>query len=165
MSRIAHLLVPAAVLGTLAFQADPPPNGIAGTWTLVAADRIGADGVRRRDYGEHAVGRMIVDAEGRYAIQIYSAERPPFAAGDKSRGTPEEYAAASLGQSAHFGTVAVDSAHHTLRFTIEHASFPNWEGKEQLREYRLDGDELSYQVPATASGNGSVAISVWRRVR
>jgi hypothetical protein len=165
MSHIARPLVPAAVLGALAFHADPPPSPLAGTWTLVAADRIGADGVRRHDYGEHAAGRMIVDREGRYVLGIYSAERPRFAAGVMARGTADELGAAVLGQSAHFGVIAVDSAHHTLRFRIERASFPNWEGTEQVREYRLDGDELTYQVPASASGNGTIAISVWRRVR
>jgi hypothetical protein len=160
MSIRMRTIVP-ALAGALSLHS--PASPLEGTWTLVAADRIGADGVQRRDYGEHPAGRMIVDAEGRYAIAIYSDERPRYAAGDKARGTAAEHAAAALGSSTHFGTLVVDSA--TLRFRIERASFPNWEGTEQRREYRLRGDTLSYRVPASASGNGSVAISVWRRVR
>jgi len=138
---------------------------LSGTWVLVAADRIGADGARRRDYGERPHGRLMVDTSGRYAVTILSDDRPRIAAGDKARGTPAEYAATVVGTSAHYGTLAVDSARGTLRFRIERSVFRNWEGTEQLREYRLDGDLLTYRVPAAASGDGSVAISTWRRTR
>jgi len=150
--------------GVLGFAPHQAASPLAGTWTLVAADRVGADGIRKNDYGANPHGRLIVDAAGRYSLQIFSAERPIFAAGDKTKGTPAEYAAAVLGMSAHFGTCTVDEANHILRFRIERSAYKNWEGTEQERHYELKGDTLSYQVPASASGNGSVAISVWRRV-
>jgi hypothetical protein len=144
-----------------AYAAQPCP--LAGTWTLVAADFIRPDGVRERDYGAAPKGLMIIDAEGRYAVQIYKSERPRFASGDKKTGTAVEFEAAAMGSSAHFGTVAVDEASHTLTFDIASSAFVNWEGTRQKRSYQLSGDELSYQVPPRPDGN--IPLSVWRRLR
>lgn len=68
-----------------------------------------------------------------------------------------------LGSSTHFGTVIVDDAARVLTFRIDRASYPNWEGTEQRRRFELIGDELSYQAPMAP--DGTVPISVWRRVR
>ena len=134
---------------------------LAGTWTLTAADRITPAGVREHDYGAAPKGRLIVDAQGRYSLQIFKAERARFASGDKKRGSPEEYAAASLGASTHYGTITIDEAAHQLVFRIEGASFPNWEGATQKRAYELKGDALSWRVPTAPDGN--VPISQWKR--
>ena len=66
--------------------------------------------------------------------------------------------------STHFGRVTVDSAKHQLLFDVEAASFPNWEGKRQVRDYTYANGVLSYAVPTSASGNGTVSYSVWRKV-
>lgn len=144
----------------LAHAADRFP--LAGTWTLVAADVIHADGSRTSDFGAAPKGLLLIDPEGRYSLQIFRAERPRFASGDKSKGSAEEYRAAVTGSSTHFGRLDIDPAHHRLTFRIEGASFPNWEGQQQSRQFELKGDVLSYRVPPRADGN--VPVSVWRRV-
>jgi hypothetical protein len=101
--------------------------------------------------------------QGRYSLQIFKAERPRFASGDKLTGTAAEFEAAVAGSSTHFGTISVDPADGTLTFHIENASFPNWEGTTQKWSYRLEGDELSYRVPARPDGN--TPISIWRRLK
>ena len=154
------LLGLAAVLPGMAVHAAEP--SLAGTWTLTAADRLYPDGKRTRDYGEHPEGRLIIDAQGRYSLQIFNGERLRVASGDKATATPPELASAVLGCSTHYGTVAVDPAAHVLVFRIEGASFANWEGTEQRRKYVLTGDSLSYQVP-TPRADGAVPISEWRR--
>ncbi len=136
---------------------------LAGTWTLTAADRITPAGVRDHDYGAAPKGRLIVDAAGRYSLQIFKSERTGFASGDKKRGTPEEYADAALGSSTHYGTIAIDAAAHQLLFKIDGASFKNWEGTTQKRSYELRGDLLSYRVPTAPDGN--TPISEWKRER
>ena len=138
-------------------------SSLEGTWTMESAYEIHADGTRTTNYGEHPAGLFIVDRAGRYSIQIFGIERPPFASGDKARGTPEEYRQAVLGSSTHFGTVAIDPATHRLTFKIEAASFPNWEGKTQVRDYTYQNGILTYAVPASASGSGTIAYSIWRR--
>ena len=68
-----------------------------------------------------------------------------------------------LGSSTHFGKLSIDPAKHQLIFNIEAASFPNWEGKQQVRDYTYEDGILTYAVPASASGNGTIAYSIWRR--
>jgi hypothetical protein len=150
-----------ALLTAGAAQAADFP--LTGTWTLTVADRITPMGVRERDYGQTPKGRLIVDARGRYSLQIYKSERIGFASGDKKRGTPEEYVDAALGSSTHYGTITIDEAAHVLRFKIDGASFKTWEGTTQGRAYTLDGDTLSYRVPPRP--DGSTAVSEWKRER
>ncbi|WHU03394.1 lipocalin-like domain-containing protein [Sphingomonas sp. NIBR02145] len=143
---------------------DEAPS-LAGTWVMDSAYEILADGRRVTNYGEHPLGLLIVDSAGRYSLQIFRRDRPAFATGDKARGTPEEFRAAALGSSTHFGRVRIDAAAKQLVFDVEGASFPNWEGRRQVRDYALQDRLLRYAVPASASGNGTTAYSIWRRVR
>jgi len=105
---------------------------------------------------------LVIDRDGRYALQIYKTERPLFVSGDKQKGTGQEYVAAVMGSSTHFGTVEVDPVAHKLSFHIKSASFPNWEGQIQTRGYTLDHDVLTYRLPPRP--NGDIALSSWRRI-
>jgi hypothetical protein len=135
---------------------------LAGTWTLVAADVLHPDGSRSHDYGEAPKGLLLIDPAGHYSLQIFRTDRPRFANPAKARASAQEYRAAVMGSSTHFGTVAVEPDRHQLVFHIEAASFPNWEGQQQTRAFELRGDTLSYRVPPRP--NGDVPVSVWRRV-
>jgi hypothetical protein len=129
------------------------------------AYEIHSDGSRTTNYGAHPAGLMIVDRSGRYSIQIFRPGRPQFRLGNKTEGEANEYRAAVLGSSTHFGRVAVDPVKRQLVFDVQASSFPNWEGKRQVRDYTYSDGVLSYAVPASASGNGTIAYSVWRKVR
>lgn len=131
---------------------------------MASAYEILADGTRTTNFGEHPNGLMMVDKAGRYSIQIFRPNRPKFASGDKTRGTSEEYREALLGASTHTGRVVVDAVNGKLIFKIETSVYPNWEGTEQVREFTFKDDTLTYSLPASASGNGTVAYSIWRRV-
>jgi len=117
---------------------------------------------RGHDYGDRPKGLLIIDRQGHYSLQIYDSLRPHYASGDRARGTPTEYQTNALGISTHFGTVQVDAAAGVLILNVESASFPNQDGQQQKRLYKLDGDELSYRVQARP--NGDVPVSVWRRL-
>jgi hypothetical protein len=162
---IGALCLTGALLATRAKPADQTTGqrALVGTWSLVAADVIRPDGTRARDYGAAPSGLLMIDGQGRYSLQIFKAERPPFASGNKLTGTPAEFEAAALGSSTHFGTVNVDQAENTIMFSVERASFPNWEGARQTRRYELRGDELSYHLAPRPDGN--VPISIWKRMR
>jgi hypothetical protein len=138
-------------------------TSLEGTWIMDSAYEVDADGARTTNYGEHPKGTLHVDAAGRYSIQIFRVDRPSFASGDKWRGTADEYRAAFVGISSHIGRVPIDAAHHQLLFDVEAASFPNREGKRQIRDFTYHDGVLSYAVPASASGSGTVAYSIWRR--
>jgi len=135
---------------------------LAGTWTLMAADVLHPDGSRSHDYGNAPKGLLMIDRMGHYSLQIFRADRARFANPDKAKASAQEYRAAVLGSSTHFGTIAVEPGRHQLVFHIEAASFPNWEGQQQSRAYELQGDTLSYRVPPRP--NGDVPVSVWRRI-
>lgn len=136
---------------------------LSGTWLMDSAYEILADGTRVTNYGEHPMGLLMVDDEGRYTLQIFRGGRPLFASGDKTRGVPDEYREAVLGSSTHFGRVRIDAANSRLVFDVEAASYPNWEGRQQVRDYAYSDGLLTYQVPASASGNGTIAYSLWRK--
>ena len=135
---------------------------LQGTWTLVAADKRLPDGNTTRDYGEHPKGRLVVDAKGRYSLQIFKSERLHFASDSKADGSEDEFKSAVMGSSTHYGTLTIDEPAGVLVFAIEGSSFPNWEGTTQKRQYTLDGDELRYAVPPRA--DGSIPVSAWHRI-
>lgn len=135
---------------------------LAGTWTLVAADVLHPDGSRSHDYGDAPKGLLLIDRMGHYSLQIYRADRSRFANPDKAKASAQEYRAAVMGASTHFGTLTVEPDRHQLIFHIEGASFPNWERQQQTRAFELHGDTLSYRVPARP--NGDVPVSIWRRI-
>jgi hypothetical protein len=152
------------MIGASAIASETQPLSLEGTWIMTSAYEILADGTRTTNYGERPNGLMMVDKVGRYSIQIFRPNRPKFASGDKRRGTPEEYREAVLGASTNTGRVVVDPVNGKLIFKIETAVYPNWEGTEQVRNYTFKDDTLTYSVPASASGNGTVAYSIWQRV-
>jgi hypothetical protein len=148
--------------GIASVQADGLAS-LEGSWVMEQAYEIRTDGTRTTNYGEHPNGLLIIDHTGRYNLQIFKIDRPLFASGDKARGTLDEYSAASIGSSTHFGRLTIDQAKHQLIFDVEGASFPNWEGKRQVRDFTYENGLLSYAVPASASGSGTIAYSIWRR--
>lgn len=141
------------------------PKALVGAWTLVRCDNVYPDGHRVELYGPNPTGMWLIDAQGNYMMQIVRAKRMPFAANDKSKGTPEEYRAASMDTNAHYGHVSADD--HALHSEIVHASFPNWDGRSSASSYTLQGDELTYRVAKPSSGatEGAYGEVVWRRVR
>jgi hypothetical protein len=164
--RIACMvLLVLSAIGGCAAAADADSLVLEGTWVMDSAYEVLADGKRTTNYGEHPKGLLMIDKGGRYSLQIYRPDRPKFASSIKVTGTPEEYREAVLGSSTHTGRVSIDAENHKLVFMIEASSFPNWEGSRQVRDYTFQDGTLTYSVPAGASGNGTVAYSVWRRTQ
>lgn len=154
----------AMLAGLSARDAQVPTHvfPLQGTWTLVAADKVLPDGETTRDYGENPKGRLVVDAKGRYSLQIFKSERLHFTGDSKADGSVDEFKSAVMGSSTHYGAMTIDEPAGVLVFSIEGSSFPNWEGTTQRRQYTLDGAQLSYKVPPRA--DGSIPVSVWRRL-
>jgi hypothetical protein len=142
-----------------------PMPKLVGSWVLVECDNISPDGQRVHLYGDDPQGLLIFQPDGRYAMQIVRRDRPKFAAGDKAKGTPDEYRAAMLGYNAHYGRYTFDPAASTIAFAIERANYPNWEGRPpRATPVVLKGDTLTYRVNApTTGGPGVVGEVVWRR--
>lgn len=152
-------LLAALVAPGWAIAADRPLVELAGNWDLIGAYREHRDGSRSNDYGVKPRGTLTIGRDGRYALQIYHAERPPFE-GDFRAAQPAEYKRLLLAMSSHFGALAVEEG--KLVFRIAAASNPQWDGTVQRRSYQLQGDVLEWRVPPRPDGD--VPISVWRRL-
>ena len=140
------------------------PAWLVGTWTLVRCDNVYPDGHRVELYGPHPQGLWMIDGHGHYLMHIARVQRTPFAAGDKSKGTAEEYRAASLDSNSHFGSIRVED--NRIVTHIDQASFPNWNGRDGKSSFTRDGKQLTYIVakPSSGSGDGAHGEVVWQRV-
>ncbi|WP_343671223.1 lipocalin-like domain-containing protein [Chitinophaga sp.] len=159
---ITLILILGSVYSSIAQTMFP----LAGTWLLKEAQVILPDGTRTTDstYGKNAKGVLMIDASGQYSLQIFRPDRPKFVSGDKKRGTPAEYKAALGGISTHIGHITMDTMNKTLQFKIDYAAYPNWDNTSQIRNFKLQEDELYYEVPAKTAA-GTIAVSIWKRIR
>lgn len=140
------------------------PSWLVGTWTLVRCDNVYPDGHRIELYGPHPQGMWMIDAKGHYMMHIARVQRTPFASGDKSKGTLEEYRAASLDSNSHFGSISIQDG--KMATHIEQASFPNWNGRDSKTSYTIDGNQLTYIVakPSSGTSQGAHGEVVWQRM-
>ena len=130
---------------------------LVGTYSFV--HETGIDG-RQSNVG--AKGILVLDGRGRYALTIIAPDVPHVASNNRRSATADEAKAIVAATTAHFGAYSVENG--TLVFKIERASFPNWNGTEQKRPFKLVGDELQYSV-AASSGSGSSITLTWSRAR
>ncbi len=135
---------------------------LQGTWRMHTAYEILADGSRVTTYTEHPHGLLMIDHNGHYSLQIFHPNRRRLDKG-KAAASMDELKDAVIGSSTHFGKISIDHTKKQLIFQIEVASFANWNGSTQIRDFQLKDGLLSYQVPASASPNGTIAYSVWKR--
>ncbi|MEW6768239.1 MAG: lipocalin-like domain-containing protein [Pseudomonadota bacterium] len=153
----------AAFLTAVPFsQSFAQQSKLLGAWTIVSVNDERTDGSKAPLYGANPQGFLIFDSAGRYSLQLCAAERPKFAANDRTKGTPDEYKAAVQGCNPHWGHYTVDEAGKTINFKIEHAMFANWEGTEQKRSFSIESDTLRYTVPISPVG-GTNPVVVWKR--
>jgi len=165
MKKQTNALKKGFLLIALAFGTMPAFSQsklLVGTWQLTAADKILADGTQQSDYGPNPHGIAIFTADGHYVIEIFRSDRTKFSSGDRAKGTPEEYKAAVLSSSCHFGTYTVDPVKSTITFHTDRASFPNWDETTRASSFTLEGDKLTWRVPPRP--DGVIPVSVFSRV-
>jgi hypothetical protein len=134
---------------------------LVGSWSLVSSTvQQGANTLQ--PFGADPKGSLIFGADGRYVAMIARAGLPKFAGDNRMAGTPEEYKAIVNGAIAHFGSYVADET--TITFRIATSTYPNWDGTEQKRLFKLAGDTLSYTV-GDASVGGGAATLVWTRAK
>lgn len=158
LSRVAMAALLAAPIAAAA-AGDPAAAALAGSWTLKAAYDLHPDGRKTFGFGARPTGVLMIDAQGRYSLQIFRGDEPTFTT--DAQGSRKEFKPAEIA-STHYGRVDLDPAAHTVTFRIDRAYFQRWNNTVQVRPYVLSGNELSYQVPAQP-GSDSVAVSVWQR--
>ena len=134
---------------------------LVGSWTLFSST-VQQGSNTLQPFGADPRGALIFGADGRYVAMIARAGLPKFAGDNRMNGTPEEYKAIVNGAIAHFGSYAADDT--SITFRIATSTYPNWDGSEQKRSFKLDGDTLSYTVGEASVGGGAATLA-WKRAR
>ncbi len=136
---------------------------LVGAWKPVVIENVRPDGTKAYPYTQTPKGILIFTDSGHFSLQVLRPGAAPYASGNRSRGTPEEYQATVQGGIHFFGTYTVNEADQTFVFHIEGSSFPNYNGFDQKRKAAVQGDELKLTL-AQVSAGGS-ANQVWQRAK
>jgi hypothetical protein len=154
LSAYSTLLLCAALALLAGNAAAQDAKSVAGTYTPVS----------NAPYGVNPRGQLILGQDGQYSMILARATLAKVAAGERDKGTPEEYKAIVEGSIAHFGKYTVDAKDRTITFNVEGSTFPNWDGSTFKRAFKVSGDQLSYTNNAPSGGGGAIEV-VWKRVK
>jgi Lipocalin-like domain len=133
---------------------------LVGTRLLVSIT-LEYDGKKMDFFGANPQGQLTFDPNGRFSVIITRSDVPNFASNSRDTGTSEENKAAVQGSIAYFGTYSVSEADNIIKFHVDGSTYPNWQGTDQERFFKLSGDELTLTNSTTSTGPGN-AYSVWK---
>jgi Lipocalin-like domain len=118
---------------------------LVGTWLLVLAENVNANGSATDIFGQKGKGILIFQPNGRFAYVLVNPDVPKFASNNRAAGTPAEFEAAYKGSLASFGTYSVNDSDRTFVFHMEYNTFPNFSGSDQKRIVKsVTADELEF---------------------
>lgn len=158
---LAGISVTSLLLLSFGYQ-QVKQKDFTGLWDLVAVESIAADNTITYPYGEKPSGRMMIDKEGNYMVEIYTTTRAKITSGSKNTATAEENVMMVKGSNAHYGKFVADMEAKTLVYKPEKAFFPNWEGQDLKSTFTLDNGLLKNYSANTTFG-GSKAIVSWQK--
>src|SRR4029079_8890209 len=136
---------------------------LAGMWTYVDKYNDMPDGRRIRPMGPNGKGILMLDPGGRFSWVYVRPDIPKFASNNRQTGTDAENKAVAQGSLAYFGTYTIDEQNNSIVMRIEYSSFPNFNGAEQRRSIKFDGEQLIIINQAAASGG--TAYATWKRAQ
>ena len=135
---------------------------IVGTWRLISAETFDGQGNPVLTYDD---GILQYTASGHMSAQLYRKSRPKFAAKEWYDASDAEIRSAFVGYAAYFGTFEIREAESSVVHRVVGSLFPNWEGGEQQRFYRFDGDRLILSTaPGMVTDQRAGARLIWERV-
>jgi hypothetical protein len=136
---------------------------LVGVWTYVHNYNVLPDGKRIEPQGPQGTGKgiLVLDATGRFVLNMIRADIPKFTSNNRQQGTEAENKAVAQGVIAYFGTYEVDEPNKALTMKIEYSSFPNFNGSTQRRDIKLENDELT--ITNTTGASGGTAYITWKR--
>lgn len=139
-----------------------PANPLVGAWRLESYALKSEEGTVRYPLGERPLGFLLYEASGVMSVTLTRPDRPRFVSDDLFLSTPEERAEAFDTYFAYSGTYSVQAdrvTHH-----IEVCTFPNWNGRDQVRFFSLTAGTLTLTAPPqTLDGVARVATLLWKR--
>ena len=138
------------------------PISVVGAWRLVASEGRSSAGDVSRPYGDGPVGLLLYGADGYMSATLMRPDRPPFASGDRLRGTPEEVRLASEGFLAYCGTYDLDASKGLIVHHVTAADFPTIVGTDLVRRYVVENGHLVLETqPVLRAGKTWVFRLTW----
>jgi len=136
---------------------------LVGTWILVEAVDVAADGSKTNSWGANPKGTYMFDASGHFTQMLIRSDLPKIA-NRAQGGTPDQNKAIVSGAIAMYGTYSVNEAEKTITVRFEGSTFSGFNGSEGKRIITLlSADEMKTTNPATSTG--TKAEAVWRRAK
>jgi hypothetical protein len=162
--RVFALMVVGLLLmpGSAASQQKTLKEQLVGTWMMLSARNIKADGTSEDIFGPNGKGILIFQQNGRFAFVLVNPDIPKFASNNRVVAAPAEFEAAYKGSFASFGRYSVNDADRTFIFHMEYSTFPNFKGVDQKRIVKaISLDEL--EIVSETSTIGGVSAFRLRR--
>jgi hypothetical protein len=133
--------------------ADDAAEHLAGTWKLSAwTVQVVGEPASREPYGPDPKGRLVLTPRGDWIIIITGANRT-------AAKTAEEKAALLDSMLAYSGKYRIDGDKITTRVDMSSNEIYTGANQDQVRYFKVDGDELLLRTPEIAS-----AVLVGKRV-
>ena len=139
------------------------PKDLVGTRTLVSIT-VEYDGKKTDFFGANPQGQLTFEPDGRFSVIILRSDIPKFVTNSRDAGSSEENKAVVQGSIAYFGTYSASEAGNVVKYHIDGSTYPNWQGTDQERLFKLSGDELTLTNFTTSIGAGN-AYSVWKAAK
>ena len=137
-------------------------NPLIGTWRLERWRTIYDSGREIFPMGEDAQGWLLYTNDGHMAAFLSRADRPPFETGEMLSADDAEKVRAWDSFYSYSGRYEIgdgEVVHH-----LEACIYPNWVGKPQPRQMKLEGDRLTLSTPPQKTRRGEQwSEVVWRR--
>ena len=125
---------------------------IVGTWRLASIYNEDK-GVKTYNFGDKPAGLLMFDRAGNVLQFLSKPGAPKFAAGNRMKGTDAENRAVVQSIIAGIGSYAVDGETVTISWLA--SSFPNRDGTQEKRTYKITGDTMTATNPVASSGGTS----------
>jgi len=132
---------------------------LIGTWKLLSCVMQDVEtGEQTAAWGEHPNGYIVITLGGRWlAVQTADSRKPPH--------TDDERAAAFRSMLAYSGKYRI--AGNEIRIKVDIAWDESWNGTEQVRHYRIEGNLLNIEAApqpyANFGGRVMRGILTWVR--
>lgn len=150
-----------AVLGTTSaplVSAADVKSRLVGSWQLVTWVAFDEKGTSRP--GSYDTGQVIYDAAGQMSAHLMRAKGRATTAPTSDA----ERATAYNSYLAYYGPFTIDEARSSVVHHVVGSSLPHWVGTEQVRFYKLSGDDKTLEL-AVKNGDRVTQLLTWVRVK
>jgi hypothetical protein len=144
------LVLVIAVVVAIPVNADDLFHSLQGTWRLVSAKSIAADGTTADLYGTPPLGQLVYDSTGHMSVHLLKPNLPKCGSIDRRKCPDSQARQAFDNYLGYWGTYTVEG--QVVVNQIEGASVPDWVGTSQKRTIQISGKRLKLTTPPQPIG-------------